>query len=56
KGPVRDKLAQSGFTDRIGCDHFFMSIQEAVDCFDGKCLNETQADPKFQNFVSQAKG
>ena len=56
KGPVRDKLAQSGFTDRIGCDHFFMSIQEAVDCFDGKCLNETQADSKFQNFVSQAKG
>jgi len=31
KGPVRDKLAQSGFTDRVGCDHFFMSIQEAVD-------------------------
>ena len=56
KGPVRDKLAQSGFTDRVGCDHFFMSIQEAVDCFDGKCLNETQTDPKFQNFVSQAKG
>jgi SulP family sulfate permease len=56
KGPVRDKLAQSGFTDRVGCDHFFMSIQEAVDCFNGKCLNETQTDPKFQNFVSQAKG
>lgn len=56
KGPVRDKLAQSGFTDRVGCDHFFMSIQEAVDCFDGKCLNETQTDSKFQNFISQAKG
>lgn len=56
KGPVRDKLAQSGFTDRVGCDHFFMSIQEAVDCYNGKCLNETQTDPKFQNFVSQAKG
>jgi SulP family sulfate permease len=56
KGPVRDKLAHSGFTDRVGCDHFFMSIQEAVDCFNGKCLNETQTDPKFQNFVSQAKG
>jgi SulP family sulfate permease len=54
KGPVRDKMKQSGFTDKVGCDHFFMSIQEAVDCFNDACLTESQGQ-KFQDFVIQSK-
>lgn len=31
KGPVRDAMAKSHLTDKIGQDGFFMSVQEAVD-------------------------
>lgn len=33
KGPVRDKMIKSGFTEKANEDHFFMSIQEAVDWY-----------------------
>ena len=33
KGPVRDKMIQSGFMDKANEDLFFMSIQEAVDWY-----------------------
>ncbi|MCK4561772.1 MAG: solute carrier family 26 protein [Flavobacteriaceae bacterium] len=39
KGPVRDTLAKSGLMKKIRYDHCFMSIQEAVDCFDKMCLD-----------------
>ncbi len=35
-GPVRDRLADSGLRDKIGKDHFFLSVQQAVDSLDGK--------------------
>jgi SulP family sulfate permease len=31
KGPIRDFFEKSGFTKKIGSDHFFMSLDEAVD-------------------------
>jgi len=54
KGPVRDKMKQSGFTKRVGEDHFFMSIQEAVDCYDIACLDIVK-EPKYTDFTSEAK-
>jgi SulP family sulfate permease len=36
KGPVRDAMSRSHLIGKIGEDHFFMSIQEAVDCLDKK--------------------
>ena len=35
-GPLRDTLAQSNFTQQLGQDHFFMSVQEAIDHHDQK--------------------
>ncbi|MBT8273030.1 MAG: STAS domain-containing protein, partial [Bacteroidia bacterium] len=34
KGPVRDLMERSGFTNKIGEAHFFMSIQDAIDYFE----------------------
>ncbi|HHH28318.1 MAG TPA: solute carrier 26 family protein, partial [Polyangiaceae bacterium] len=31
KGPVRDVFARSGFTDEIGPEAFFMSVEDAID-------------------------
>ena len=31
KGPVRDFFKKSGFTKRCGPDHFFLSLDDAVD-------------------------
>lgn len=33
KGPVRDVMAKSGLTEKVGAEYFFMSIQEAVDFY-----------------------
>ncbi len=33
KGPVRDKMIKSGFMEKANENHFFMSIQEAVDWY-----------------------
>ena len=38
KGPVRDAFNKSKFDEKVGKAHFFMSIQEAVDCYDNQCL------------------
>lgn len=35
-GPVRDRLASSGLRDKIGKEHFFLSVQQAVDYLDGR--------------------
>ncbi len=34
KGPVRDALERSGFTQKLGKDHFFMRIQDAIHYLD----------------------
>ncbi len=36
KGPVRDAMAKAHLTDKIGDNNFFMSIEEAVEAFDGE--------------------
>jgi SulP family sulfate permease len=39
KGPLRDVLEKSGLVEKIGPDNFFVSLQDAVDAFDGKIDN-----------------
>jgi SulP family sulfate permease len=53
KGPVRDIIHKSGLIDKIGYDRCFMSIQEAVDCYESICKNENK-DGKFQKFIKQS--
>lgn len=49
KGPVRDNLTKAGLIERIGTNHFFMSVQEAVDFYDRwqKDQPETNQFPEF---------
>ena len=39
KGPVRDAMVRGHILDVIKDDHFFMSVQEAVDCYELKCYH-----------------
>jgi SulP family sulfate permease len=48
KGPLRDALEKSGLTDKIGTEHFFVSVQDAVDAFDGK-VSENRNDIALQS-------
>ena len=49
KGPVRDAMAKSGLTQKVGSEHFFMSIQAAVDAY----FSEVQSEKKFTKYVNQ---
>jgi len=53
KGPVRDKMIKSGFINKAKEDHFFMSIQEAVDCYDALCNKELK-EKKYQKYIDQS--
>jgi len=53
KGPVRDALAKSGLMKRIRYDHCFMSIQEAVDCFEKMCF-DLPLKYSFQEYTKQS--
>jgi len=48
KGPVRDKMIKSGFVEKANEDHFFMSIQEAVDWY-----NTGLKEDKFHKYLKQ---
>ena len=52
KGPVRDVMMRSGFTDKIHTDHFFMSIQEAIDHYYDKPTG-TENDDELGEYVHQ---
>jgi SulP family sulfate permease len=52
KGPVRDAMEKGGVTSKLDYDHFFMSIQEAVDCYDHVRKNEPK-EKKFKKFIKQ---
>jgi len=52
KGPVRDKLKSSGFLKRVNEDHFFLSIQEAVDFHEAQ-LDDKNPNQKFQKYTEQ---
>jgi SulP family sulfate permease len=54
KGPIRDALQKGNLTGKIGEDAFFMSIQEAVDCFDEKCTSGLSKQPKFSQYTLQS--
>jgi sulfate permease, SulP family len=51
KGPVRDALAKSHLMEKLGEKRFFMSIQDAIDCFDENCKNDLSF---FKEFATQA--
>ena len=53
KGPVRDKMIKSGFIIKAKEDHFFMSIQEAVDCYDALC-NKVPRQKKYRKYIDQS--
>ena len=52
RGPVRDSLEKMHLTEKVGADHFFMSIQKAVDAHDTPCGKNQPHD--FQKFTLQA--
>ena len=52
KGPLRDKMIRSGFMNKVKEDHFFMSIQEAVDAYDS-IMNMAEKSGKFKKYVKQ---
>lgn len=49
KGPVRDNLSKAHLIEKIGNDHFFMSVQEAVDYYDASkgALPNARQFPEF---------
>jgi len=49
KGPVRDIVGRSGLVQKVGEDHFFMSIQEAVDYFQSGFKNKI----KYTQYINQ---
>ncbi|MFT5184995.1 MAG: SulP family sulfate permease [Flavobacteriales bacterium] len=49
KGPVRDKLFVSGLTEKIGSDHFTISVQQGVDVIENK------ERPKFDEYILESK-
>lgn len=52
KGPVRDNMIRSGFMTKAEEDHFFMSIQEAVDDFEN--MHKTDGkNNKFKKYLHQ---
>ncbi len=53
KGPVRDLMKRSGFTNKVDPDHFFMSIQEAIDAFSGQKNGGNEMD-KMKEYVHQS--
>ena len=53
KGPVRDTLVKSKLMKKIRCDHCFMSIQEAVDCYQENCF-ELPKEYSYQEYTKQS--
>lgn len=51
KGPVRDALVKGHLIEKIGEQHFFMSVQEAVDFFDQQ--NEAKQNDVFEKYTLQ---
>ncbi len=53
KGPVRDKMIKSGFIKKAKEDHFFMSIQDAVDGYKA-IRNKDPKEKKYQKYIDQS--
>lgn len=48
QGPVRDMLARANFINKIGKEHFFLDIQEAIEYLDSK-----RSKSDFENYILQ---
>jgi SulP family sulfate permease len=53
KGPVRDAMVKSKLMKKIRYDHCFMSIQEAVDCYQNQCF-DLPKNYGFQEYIKQS--
>ena len=53
KGPVRDKMIRSGFINKAKEDHFFMSIQDAVDSYEA-IRNKDPKEKKYQKYIDHS--
>lgn len=53
KGPVRDTLVKSKLMKKIRYDHCFMSIQEAVNCYEDNCF-EIPKHYTYQEYTKQS--
>ncbi len=53
KGPVRDAMDKGGVTKKMSFNNFFMSIQEAIDCYDSMC-NDKPLEKKFKKYIQQS--
>jgi len=52
KGPVRDAMYLGGVIDKINFNQYFMSIQEAVDCYESSC-NQVAKESKYGKYIKQ---
>jgi SulP family sulfate permease len=53
KGPVRDAMAKGHLLEKIGENNFFMSVQDAVDCYEEKCAQRETEAAKMKDYVLQ---
>ena len=53
KGPVRDAMEKGGVIEKISFNHCFMSIQEAIDCYESMC-NDEPLEKKYQKYIKQS--
>ncbi len=55
RGPVRDQMERSGFPDRIGTNHFFLTIQEAVDFWEEDMLYAPNREYALQTNIGKSE-
>ncbi len=53
KGPVRDAMVKGHLFEKIGEKNFFMSVQEAVDCYNRSCQQNGRSD-QLKDYVVQS--
>ena len=53
KGPVRDAMVKGHLFEKIGEKNFFMSVQEAVDCYNDACKQDGRPD-QLKDYVVQS--
>ena len=49
---ISPAFVEGGVIKKISFDHCFMSIQEAVDCYENSC-NSKSLEKKFNKFIKQ---
>lgn len=53
KGPVRDAMTKAKILSKSTGNHFFMSVQEAIDCFNKSCIS-LERMKQLQDYVLQS--